>query len=220
MQTKKTLAELTCHMVMPDEAEKAVILLHGYGANGLDLLSLSQEWSPHLPNTAFIAPDAPHLCEMGGGGFQWFSLRDYSQDVMKRLINEQWQVVDNLIKAIIKKYSIKAENIILSGFSQGCMMALQTAFSTEMKVAGVLGYSGMLVDADILEATVHKDLPVCLYHGDEDSVIPVQAYHQTVQNLKTAGISVRGQNIAGLPHGIDPIGLKGGLGFIQGILKN
>lgn len=181
----------------------------------MDLISLAQEWAPHCPNTAFVSPDAPYPCEIGGGGFQWFSLNNYSRPVMKDLINKEWVILSEYIDAALKEYNLGPERLILSGFSQGCMMALHTGFSKNQTCTGILGYSGMLVDPDVIANTPHKDMPICLIHGIEDSVVPVAAWDEAMSLLKSKGLTVSGHKSPGLPHGIDGNGLRTGLEFLQ-----
>ena len=213
--TQKTIAGLQTYCLSPETTDSLVILLHGYGANGQDLISLASEWAPHLPTTTFIAPDAPTPCEAGGPGFQWFSLSDYSRPSMTELIRDAWTVIDNYCDEALKEFGLSDDKMIISGFSQGCMMSLHAGFSRQKPCAGVLGYSGMLLDQNVIENTKNKDIPVYLVHGTDDSVVPVQAWDEAVSVLKANDIEVSGHKTEGLPHGIDLEGLQAGLAFLQ-----
>ena len=121
---------------------RLIIFLHGYGANGLDLLDIGKMWSSNLPDTLFLSPDAPDPCEMGGGGFQWFSLQTYTPEVMRAGADK---VVNDLVEFITTKkeeYEIQDGNVFLVGFSQGTMMSLHAASLLGRKLGGVVGYSG------------------------------------------------------------------------------
>lgn len=213
--TQTTINDLRTYCIIPENIDSLVILLHGYGSNGMDLISLAEEWAPLCPNTAFISPDATYPGEMGGPGFQWFSLANYSRDVMKGLIQKEWLTLDKYIDAALQKFSLTDDRLILSGFSQGCMMALHTGLSRTKPCAGILGYSGMMLDTSILNKDAKDCPPVCIIHGIADSVVPVAAWDEATMILKDHGIAVSGHKTPGLAHGIDMDGLKTGLEFIR-----
>lgn len=217
--TQTDIANLRTYCIIPQEVKSLVILLHGYGSNGTDLISLAEEWAPHCSNTAFISPDAFYPCEMGNAGYQWFSLADHSRDVMTSLIQTEWRKLSAYIDAALDKYDIPNNRLVLSGFSQGCMMALHTGFARDNACAGILGYSGMLLDADVVKNTKNKSMPVCLIHGDDDPVVPVDAWDEATAIMSAKGIKVSGHKTAGLQHGIDMNGVHTGLKFIRSVLK-
>tara|TARA_B100001179_G_scaffold152796_1_gene111208 strand:- start:1029 stop:1676 length:648 start_codon:yes stop_codon:yes gene_type:complete len=192
-----------------------IIFLHGYGANGLDLLDIGKLWAQLLPKTVFLSPDAPDSCEMGGGGFQWFSLKTYTPEVMKAGADK---VVDNLVKFILEKkeeYKIQDGNVFLVGFSQGTMMSLHAASHLGKKLGGVVGYSGAYLYETIEEDNIIAEVPICLVHGDNDPVVPVDATHMAEKTLSSSGATINKYIIPGLQHGIDQQGLKIGVDFIK-----
>lgn len=215
MMKELVINNLKTYAIIPDEVQSLVILCHGYGSNGMDLIGLAKEWAPHCPTTAFISPDAPYPCEIGGGGFQWFSLAEYTPEVMKGLIRKEWKKLDAYIDKALEEFQLAEDRLILSGFSQGCMMALHTAFARETACVGILGYSGRLLDQSIIDSNTHGDMPVCLIHGIEDNIVPVSAWDEAMTALKSKNITVSGHKSDGLPHGIDGQGLLEGLDFIQ-----
>ena len=208
---------LTSHAIIPSETDSLVILFHGYGANGADLISLASEWTDKCPNTAFVAPDAPNTCEAGGPGFQWFSLADYSRPTMISLIGKSWVIADDYVAAALKHFNLNYDRLILSGFSQGCMMALHTGFKRQNPCAGILGYSGMLLDPSVVKKD--RGFPVRLIHGTYDSVIPVQAWDEATEILQSHDIDVSGEKIDGLAHGIDMKAMVSGVEFINKTLQ-
>ncbi len=199
------------------EIETAVILLHGYGANGADLLDLANVWAPSFPSTLFVAPDAPNLCEMGGGGFQWFSLSEYTPESMKAGAKAVYPELEKFISEITEKYNLEDKKIILCGFSQGTMMSLYTALRMPEKLAGVVGYSGALVDEPSDNAE-YQDFPVLLVHGENDPVVPVQATVMATNSLQRAGFAVTQNLIPFLQHGIDQKCLELGQSFLKKLL--
>lgn len=194
-----------------------VLLLHGLGSNGQDLISLAPIWAQDMPNTLFVSPDAPFPCDMSGafGGFQWFSLQEWTQEAMIRGAEKAFPIVDNYLDKLLKATGLTDDKMALVGFSQGTMMSLYVAPRRRTPCAGVLGYSGALLGGQALKnANIHK-IPTCLIHGDSDTVVPVTAWHQAMAALKDADIPVQGAILPGLAHSIDDSGLKMGLDFLR-----
>ncbi len=203
------------------EPEQVVLLLHGYGSNGADLLGLAPYWADALPNAAFIGPDAPFVCEMSSMGYQWFSLREIMAgaplaDGLRRAgADEVAPVLTALIDDILERFSLPANKLALVGFSQGTMMALHVALRRAEPVAGVLGFSGMLIDPPSLEAEMTAKPPVLLVHGDADTVVPYASLARAEAALAGAGVAVESLTCARMGHSIDDAGLAAGLRFLQ-----
>lgn len=210
-------ASLTRHVYQANEGEEikhVVVLLHGYGANGQDLLDLGQAWAPNLPNTLFISPDAPFECEIGMSGFQWFSLQEYTPEAMEKGAAAAYPALKQFMDEIREEY--KVEKISVVGFSQGTMMALYYGLRHGEDVKGILGYSGALMGATLKVQDAQKELPVCLIHGDADEVVPVEATKMAHSQLTELGCAVDKTIIAGLGHGIDVQALEtGGLFLVR-----
>lgn len=195
-----------------------VILLHGLGSDGRDLIGLAPYFARFLPDAVFVSPDAPFPCDMAPMGYQWFSLQVRTPEMMLQGVQRAAPVLDAFITEQMEKYGIPAEKTALVGFSQGTMMSLYAGPRFPEALAGVLGYSGALVwegDADI--AVLHK-IPVHLVHGDADAVVPVQAYHQAHGLLSQAGFPLSGGVTRGLMHNIDEDGIEGGGAFLKRVL--
>lgn len=195
-----------------------VILLHGYGANGQDLLSLAPFWADTLPDTVFVSPDAPFPCEMGPFGFQWFSLQSReTEDMLDGAKNAQPHL-NQFIDEMLERYELPADKCALVGFSQGTMMSLFAGPRRAKPIAGIMGYSGGLVGGDTLSAPdVHK-VPVHLIHGSADTVLPLHYYHIARQGLEANGFPVTGSITEGLPHSIDDKGIQDGGAFLHRVL--
>jgi phospholipase/carboxylesterase len=147
-----------------------VLLLHGLGSNGQDLISLAPYWANLLPDTVFVSPDAPFPCDMVPPGYpnsyQWFSLQSRDPQDMLAGAKTAEPLLRDFIKNQMQRFNIKEENTVLVGFSQGTMMSLYTAPRYEKRLAGVLGYSGALLGGgDLGQAGMHK-IPVELIHGE------------------------------------------------------
>ncbi|MEC7703423.1 MAG: dienelactone hydrolase family protein [Pseudomonadota bacterium] len=200
--------------------ENLVILLHGYGSNGQDLITLAPEWGDDMPKTLFVSPDAPQQCEISAFGFQWFSLMDRREDVMLSNINPAAPILEKFIQDCSDNFKIPFEKIALVGFSQGTMMSLYTAPRMDKAIAGVLGFSGALLNGKALMDAPDKFLkfPIYLAHGSADEVVPVDMFDEAHAFLQGAGYDVQGHITPGLGHGIDLEGVQKGHDFLKRIL--
>ena len=203
------------------EPQQIVLLLHGVGSNGQDLISLAPLWAKHLPDAIFISPDAPFVCDMVPPGypnsFQWFSLQNRDPHVMLSEIKVAQPLLNNFIDDTLRKYNLTPDKLALVGFSQGTMMSLFTAPRYDKKLAGVLGYSGALLGEAELEENSVKQIPIRLIHGEADDVVPVQAYHHAKGALEKLGFDVSGHTTPGLPHSIDEKGVQSGGEFLKSL---
>ena len=208
----------TYELVPEEKADSLVILLHGLGSNGRDLISLAPMWAPELLNTVFVSPDAPFACDMVPPGypdsFQWFSLQDRDPHIVLQGVQRAQPILDSFITEQIEKYDVTPERTILVGFSQGTMMSLYTAPRYPAQLGGVLGYSGALCG----EPEGNK-MPICLVHGEADDVVPIDAYNHARGKLIGAGYKVSGHSTPGLTHSIDQAGLDAGKVFLKEALK-
>lgn len=200
--------------------QKIVLMLHGVGSNGQDLIGLAPYLARAVPNAVFLSPNAPEPYDMAPMGYQWFSLRDYSPRAIMQGIQQTAPVLETYIDAVLAQLELKDSDLALLGFSQGTMMSLYTAPRRKNAVAGVLGYSGRLVDtAETLKAIPQRaDFPVCLIHGEDDPVLPIANHHTAMKDLAEAGYAVDGLSIPGLPHSIDEAGIERGAAFLQRVL--
>lgn len=197
------------------EPKQLVILLHGLGSDGRDLIGLAPLYAQALPDAVFVSPDAPYPCDMSPVGYQWFSLQDYSDRAILAGVQKAAPVLDHFISQQMDKYNIPAGKTMLIGFSQGTMMSLYVGPRFPEELAGVLGYSGALVGGEALDQPdIHK-IPIHLIHGDRDDVVPVAAYYRAMETLKDNGFPVTGEVTPGLTHSIDENGIAGGSRFLH-----
>lgn len=198
--------------------KQLVILLHGLGSDGRDLIGLAPMFAQGLPDAVFVSPDAPYPCDMAPMGYQWFSLQERSPEAILRGVQRTAPVLDHFIAAQMEKYDIPAEKTALVGFSQGSMMSLYAGPRFPQQLAGVLAYSGALAGGEELGGEGIFKIPVHLVHGDRDDVVPVTAYYLAETTLRGAGFAVSGGVTQGLTHSIDERGIAGGLAFLRNIL--
>ncbi len=195
-------------------ADVLVILLHGLGADGNDLIGLAPQLTQALPGAAFVSPHAPFPCDMAPVGRQWFSLQDRTPSAMESGIRMAAPILDGFIDAELARHELGDERLALVGFSQGTMMSLYVALRRAVPCAAVLGYSGALLGAGQLAAAIIARPPMLLIHGEADEIVPVQALPAAVQALEANGVPVTWQRRPGLGHGIDPDGLAMGERFL------
>lgn len=198
-------------------AKNMVIFLHGYGADGNDLMGLSDPLSPHLPDTVFHAPNAPQPCTGNPMGYQWFPIPwlDGSSEELSQA--GQVEAVDKLnawLDETMAAEGISAANTIIIGFSQGTMMALHVLPRRDTPVAGLVGFSGRLLEPELLEAEMISKLPILLIHGDADEMVPPASMPQAADALTKAGFDVYTHVSKGTGHGIAQDGLSVAFQFI------
>lgn len=195
-------------------ARQLVLLLHGLGADGADLIGLAPDWAAALPHAAFVAPDAPQPCDMAPYGRQWFSLQDRRPAAMATGARQAAAGLEAFIAAELGRLGLPDTALALAGFSQGCMMALFTGLRRTAPPAAILGYSGALLGAEALATELVGRPPVLLVHGEADDIVPVAASRAAEQALRAAGVPVEALYRPGLGHGIDPAGLAAGAAML------
>ncbi|HEY9022608.1 MAG: prolyl oligopeptidase family serine peptidase [Paracoccaceae bacterium] len=201
------------------ETRSVVVFLHGYGANGADLLGLADPLGEHLPDTLFVAPDAPEACAGAPFGFQWFPIPwidGSSEEEAARGMQAAVEDLNAFLDGILVDEDLLPEQMVLLGFSQGSMMSLHVAPRREDPVAGVIAFSGRLLQPEVLPDEVVSRMPILLVHGDADDVVPVQSLPQAAQALQDAGFTeVFAHIMKGTAHGIAPDGLSVALAFMR-----
>ena len=200
------------------EARALVVFLHGYGADGADLLGLADVLGPHLPGVAFVAPDAPDRCSGGGFGFQWFPIPrfDGSTEAMAAAgVEASAADLNAFLDARLAEEGLTPDRLVLVGFSQGAMMSLHVAPRRAETVAGVVAISGRLLQPDALATEARVKPPVLIMHGDQDPVVPFGELARAGDALVAAGFPVYAHVMKGTGHGIAPDGLGVSLQFIK-----
>jgi phospholipase/carboxylesterase len=201
------------------DAKRLVVFLHGYGADGNDLIDLGRAWQEILPDTAFVSPHAPEPCGQAPVGRQWFELTFRDPDERWVGVNKAGPGLDAFIDKELERRKLPPSALALVGFSQGTMMALQVGLRRPTPLAAIVGYSGMLVlpnrpAPDEAAALVKSKPPVLLVHGSEDELIPVQALFHATQTLAALEVPAEWHISHGVGHGIDGEGLRHGGEFL------
>ena len=199
-------------------AKSVVVFVHGYGADGADLLGLGDALAPHLPDTVFVAPDAPQPCVGNPFGFQWFPipwLDGSSEEAAREGMAASVALFDAFLDARLEEEGLGASALALVGFSQGAMMSLHVAPRRAEAVAGVVAISGRLLVPELLAAEAVVKPPVLLVHGDQDPVVPFEDMGLAGDALVAAGFETYGHVMRGTGHGIAPDGLGVALQFLK-----
>jgi len=197
---------------------QVVVFLHGYGADGNDLLGLADPLAPHLPDTVFLAPNAPERCTVNPMGYQWFPipwLDGSSEEEAMTGMQSAAADLDAYLDGVLADEGITPDRLVLVGFSQGTMIALHVAPRRAAPVAGLVGFSGRLMQPDLLADEVVSRPPVLLLHGDQDDVVPPQSLPDAANALTAAGFEVFAHVMKGTAHGIAPDGLSVALAFMR-----
>lgn len=205
----------------PETADSVVVFLHGYGADGADLLGLSDPLAPHMPGTAFYAPNAPEPCVNNPMGYQWFpipymdgSTEEQAQASMALSIGD----LNAFLDKVLADEGLTPGRMLVFGFSQGAMMAMHVLPRRDQPVAGIIACSGRLLVPELLVAEARVKPPVLLMHGDQDPVVPFEDMDLAGLALQAADFTVYGHVMKGTGHGIAPDGLSAALGFMKEVL--
>jgi phospholipase/carboxylesterase len=198
---------------------RLVILLHGLGADGNDLIGLAPYWARLLPDAEFLSPNAPFPCDMASYGYQWFSSQDRTPEAVLGGVRAAAPILDAFIDEALEERGLGSSDLALVGFSQGTMMSLFVGPRRAEPVAGIVGFSGRLLAPELLATELRCRPPVLLVHGTEDPVVPYSSLAAAETALKEAGVPVETVTSVGIGHSIDERGLRRGGSFLGDVLS-
>ena len=195
--------------------KNAVILCHGYGGDGKDISILANYWKNYLPDTIFICPDGPENCAVSPSGYQWFDLMNQTPDqiLTKSLVAEL--KLNQLIEDVKKINNLPSNKISLGGFSQGCMISLQTGIKRKDKINSIIGYSGKIINVSHLEDNLLSRPEIILMHGDKDEIVPVSSLLEAKEFFTRNNYQIQSKIFKNCEHRIPQEGLSLGLDFIK-----
>ena len=210
------LPELNGPRIEPENGnpEKLVILCHGYGSNGDDLIGLVPHLQRAMPNAVYVSPNAPDLCFGAPNGYQWFPLSTLSREERLAGTLMAAPTLDHFIDQQLEKYALENKDLILVGFSQGTMMTLHVGLRRSSDIAGIVGFSGAMTLPDGWKDEVTSKPPAVLIHGDMDNVVPVQLMHEAFIALLEIDLNVDNHVSPGIMHSIGPDGLQKAMEFL------
>jgi len=197
---------------------RLVILLHGLGADGNDLIGLAPYWAPLLPTAEFLSPNAPFPCDMVPSGYQWFSSQDRSPAAVLAGVRAAAPFLDAFIDDALAERGLVDADLALVGFSQGTMMSLYVGLRRSDPVAGIVGFSGRLLAPELLADELRSRPRTLLVHGTDDALVPYESLAAAEASLRNIGVSVETLTCAGIGHSIDQNGLRRGGSFLKNVL--
>ena len=198
---------------------RLVILLHGLGADGNDLIGLAPHWARLVPTAEFLSPNAPFPCDVAPFGYQWFSSQDRSPKAVLAGIRAAAPILNGFIDEALDERGLSDSDLALVGFSQGTMMSLYVSLRRDQAVAGVLGFSGTLIAPELLPSEVRSRPRMLLIHGTDDPLVPYSSLATAEAALKAADVPVETVTCFGVQHSIDELGLRRGGLFLQEVLN-
>ena len=195
--------------------KNVVILCHGYGGDGKDISILANYWKTFLPDTLFICPDAPEICKVNPDGFQWFDLMDKTgeETLSKSLIAEN--KLDNFINEVISENKLNFKDVALVGFSQGCMISMQTALKKKDQIKCLIGYSGKILNIKHLNQNIKSKPEIFLMHGDKDQIVPINFFLEAKEFFNKNDYKIQTKIFKNCEHRIPTEGSSIGLEFLK-----
>ena len=214
---------LDCETVEPlskNKPRQAIILCHGYGGDGKDISTLAINWQRFLPDAIFLCPNAPEICSINPGGYQWFDLTSEKEEIIleKSLIAEE--KLSKFLDQVCNNFQLNPINLALVGFSQGCMISIQTALKKKEKIGCLIGYSGKIINQSHLSNNINSKPKIFLMHGDIDTIVPPTHLLEAKEFLDKNGLKVRTKLFKNCEHKIPVEGSSLGLSFLKKNLFN
>ena len=212
---------LNAKIIKPEDKNinNAVILLHGYGGDGNDIAPVTINWKRFLPNTIFICPDGPETCSINPAGYQWFDLNSEDEEYITKKALEAEKILKKFIAEIKNEFDLLNSNICLSGFSQGCMMSINVGLSEKEKFAGILGFSGKVINKFDLDSRIFSKPSTLLIHGDQDEIVPPVNLLEAKDFFERNKIDIITKMIKGCGHNIPVEASSTGLIFLKKIFN-
>ena len=196
-------------------AKYLIVFCHGYGADGKDLINIGNYWQRFLPDSYFTSPNAPNICSVNPGGFEWFDLMSQDKNKISFELENSINKLTEFINAKLKALSLDHSKLFLIGFSQGTMMSLHYSLTNNNIIAGVVGYSGKIYDPTLLEKNIKSKPPIFLMHGDDDNIVPLEEMLEAKNFLIKNKVNLKTKIFKGCGHTIPTQGLSLGLEFIN-----
>ena len=212
---------LNAKIIKPEDKNinNAVILLHGYGGDGNDIAPVTINWKRFLPNTIFICPDGPETCSINPTGYQWFDLNSEDEEYITKKASEAEKILKEFIVEIKNEFNLLNSNICLSGFSQGCMLSINVGLSDKEKFAGIIGFSGKIINRNELGNRILSRPSTLLIHGDQDEIVPPVNLLEAKDFFERNKIDITTKMLKGCGHNIPVEASSLGLTFLKKIFN-
>ena len=198
-----------------NKPRQAVILCHGYGGDGKDISTLAINWQRFLPDTIFLCPNAPEVCSVNPQGYQWFDLTVEKEEVIleKSLVAEE--KLNTFLDQVFDSFQLEPANLALVGFSQGCMISIQTAIKRKKQINCLIGYSGKVINQKHLSDNINSKPKIFLMHGANDTIVPPTHLLEAKEYLNKCGLKVKTKLFKICDHRIPVEGSSLGLDFLR-----
>ena len=195
--------------------QQAIILCHGYGGDGKDISALAINWQRFLPDAIFLCPNAPEVCAINPQGYQWFDLTSEKEEIIleKSLIAEE--KLNTFLNQVSDNLQLESSNLMLVGFSQGCMISIQVGLKRKKQINCLIGYSGKVINQKHLLDNINSKPKIFLMHGENDTIVPPTHLLEAKEYLKKCGINVKTKMFKNCEHKIPVEGSSLGLAFLK-----
>ena len=192
-----------------------IVLCHGYGGDGKDISILASSWQRFLPDAIFLCPNAPEICAVNPGGYQWFDLENEKEEIIleKSLIAEE--KLSKFLDQVLDNFRLEPFNLALVGFSQGCMISIQTGLKKSEQINCLIGYSGKVINKKHLSENINSKPKIFLMHGSQDAIVSPTYLLEAKEYLKKQGINAKIKMLKNCEHKIPVEGSSCGLGFLK-----
>jgi len=194
---------------------QAIILCHGFGGDGKDISSLAINWQRFLPDAVFLCPNAPEICSINKNGYQWFDLNSENEEILleKSLLAEE--KLSTFLDQVLQNYNLKPDKLALVGFSQGCMICIQVALKSKIKIKCLIGYSGKIINQKNLSKNFSSKPKIFLMHGENDPIVSSTHLLESKVYLKSLGMNIKTKMFKNCEHKIPIEGVSLGLAFLK-----
>ena len=213
--TRYTLDSVNLLPVSKNKPKQIIILCHGYGGSGKDISILANNWKRFLPESIFICPNAPKPCSINLNGFEWFDLSQDKDNFLLEKSLEAERKLNIFIDQILDNFKIDIQNLALVGFSQGCMMVIQTALKKKKQINCLLGYSGKIINQEHLSLNIRSKPKIFLMHGEDDTIVSPNYLLEAKNYLKDKNLTVKTKLFKNCDHRINVEGSSFGLEFLK-----
>ena len=197
-----------------NQPRQAIIMCHGYGGDGNDISTLAINWQRFLPDALFLCPNAPEICAVNPRGYQWFDLTSDDEEKILEGSLVAEKKLNTFLDQILNNFNLNYKNLALIGFSQGCMIIIQTVLKKKEKINCLVGYSGKLISKQNLDNKIISKPKIFLMHGDKDTIVPASHLLETKDFLLKHNLKIKIKLFKDCGHVIPVQGSSLGLEFL------
>ena len=201
--------------ISKSKPRQAIILCHGYGGDGKDISILAINWQRFLPEVIFLCPDAPEICQVNPQGYQWFDLSSDKEEIILEKSLEAEKKLSIFLDQVLNNFKLEPSNLALVGFSQGCMIGIQTILKKKNQINCFLGYSGKIINKKYLENNIYSKPNIFLMHGAKDTIVPPLHLLEAKEFLINNGLKIKTKLFRDCEHKISIEGSSLGLNFLK-----